>query len=103
MTHKRRGGRLGGAPLQWSTWWHRPPSTSNQQAGGLCVALQAAKSRDVEGSGSRHFSELMAAFHAGAADEFRALEVGVGSGREQGCVGSLISAFYAGAVIKRVL
>ncbi|PSC67234.1 formin 6 [Micractinium conductrix] len=36
--------------------------------------VQAAKSRDVEGSGSRHFSELMAAFHAGAADEFRALE-----------------------------
>ncbi|KAL4437056.1 hypothetical protein ABPG75_004195 [Micractinium tetrahymenae] len=36
--------------------------------------VQAAKSRDMEGSGSRHFSEMMAAFHAGAAEEFRQLE-----------------------------
>ena len=39
--------------------------------------VQAAKSRDLEGSGSRHFSETMAAFHAGAAAEFRELEVGL--------------------------
>lgn len=44
--------------------------------------VQAAKSRDVEGSGSRHFSEMMAAFHAGAAEEFRQLEVGAA---EQDC------------------
>ena len=37
---------------------------------------QAAKSRDQEGSGSQHFSELMAGFHAGAAEDFRELEVG---------------------------
>lgn len=37
--------------------------------------VQAAKSRDQEGSGSRHFSETMAAFHAGAAEEFGELEV----------------------------
>jgi hypothetical protein len=37
--------------------------------------VQAAKSRDQEGSGSRHFSEMMAAFHAGAAEEFGELEV----------------------------
>ena len=36
---------------------------------------QAAKSRDQEGSGSQHFSEVMAGFHAGAAEEFRELEV----------------------------
>lgn len=38
------------------------------------TALQAAKSRDQEGSGSQHFSEVMAGFHAGAAEEFRELE-----------------------------
>lgn len=43
--------------------------------------VQAAKSRDVEGSGSRHFSEMMAGFHAGAAEEFRQLEVGSRVGR----------------------
>ncbi|EFN59313.1 hypothetical protein CHLNCDRAFT_137684 [Chlorella variabilis] len=36
--------------------------------------VQAAKSRDQEGSGSRHFSEMMAGFHAEAAQEFRELE-----------------------------
>ena len=40
-------------------------------------SLQAAKSRDQEGSGSQHFSEVMAGFHAGAAEEFRELEVSV--------------------------
>ncbi len=39
--------------------------------------VQAAKSREVEGSGSRHFSEMMAGFHAEAAEEFRELEVGL--------------------------
>jgi hypothetical protein len=42
--------------------------------------VQAAKSREVEGSGSRHFSEAMAAFHAEAAEGFRELEVGRGGG-----------------------
>ena len=40
--------------------------------------VQAAKTRDHEGSGSRHFSEMMAGFHAEAAEEFRALEVRAG-------------------------
>lgn len=37
--------------------------------------VQAVKSRDQEESGSQHFSEMMAAFHSGAAEEFRELEV----------------------------
>jgi hypothetical protein len=38
--------------------------------------VHAARSKDCEASGSRHFSEMMAAFHAGAAEDFKALEVG---------------------------
>ena len=42
--------------------------------------VAAAKTRDAEGSGSRHFSEMMAAFHATSCEDFCHLEVGGAGG-----------------------
>ena len=40
------------------------------------VTMQAAKTKEVEGTGSRKFSEVMAKFHTGACGDFLSLEVG---------------------------
>ena len=54
----------------------------------------AAKMRDSEGSGSRHFSDIMAAFHAASCEDFRQLEVGGAGGCGAGRVGGWAACWH---------